>query len=467
MNCTEIRKDIELYVLDGLDEVRIRQVEAHLHRCVTCHQLEQEYRLSLVEFKNQAKRDMPSNISLIGRICEAVQPSLRQARGHVRFRRFVSAAASVAAAVVLTASVWYGWVGRGGDRARPLATRSKTTFAPIRTIWQNANSANVSMSDAYDIVVHGKMVFFVSEHGDKHGVNAVDAASGKTLWHSDLPSCGYLAADNDLVYCVASTSQAKVELAALNRLSGQIIWTFDKVEPSYGPYGASRPAVMSRNRVCWVYEDGVYALDARTGGELWHQKFDNEACLSPAVVIGQSVYVASGNGIYCIDGNNGHIDWHLPCDCHLWPGTKPLIAAGPNRLFAATASKNGKSSIRCIDITTRRFIWEKSVPRVTHLRADSTHLYLRCQRVLALDQSSGNPVWDVNATGCSPITAYDDMICFVDSTREGRLMAVNRYTGHTAWQIPGLHSCSSFVKVGGRGYLNTNDRVVLAFSFGS
>jgi len=87
--------------------------------------------------------------------------------------------------------------------------------------------------------------------------------------------------------------------------------------------------------------------------------------------------------------------------------------------------------------------------------------------VLALDQAAGDPVWQVKAAGCSPVTEWDDLVCFVDRTREGRLIAINRHTGRIAWQVPGLHSCNAFVKVGRRGYLKTEDSVVLAFTFGS
>ena len=107
------------------------------------------------------------------------------------------------------------------------------------------------------------------------------------------------------------------------------------------------------------------------------------------------------------------------------------------------------------------------MPRVSHLCADSAHVYLRCQQVLALDQVDGEPLWTIEATGCSPITACDDTICFIDSAREGSLVAARRYTGDVVWRVPGLHSCNAFVRAGERGYLKTNDNVVLAFAFDS
>jgi outer membrane protein assembly factor BamB len=101
------------------------------------------------------------------------------------------------------------------------------------------------------------------------------------------------------------------------------------------------------------------------------------------------------------------------------------------------------------------------------MSVDSAHVYLRCQDVLALDQGTGDPVWQVDAAGCNPVTECDDLVCFVDRTQEGRLIAINRHTGRVTWQVPGLNSCSAFVMVGKRGYLKTEDSIVLAFTLGS
>ena len=190
--------------------------------------------------------------------------------------------------------------------------------------------------------------------------------------------------------------------------------------------------------------------------------------MSRAAVSGRDVYVAGRNGIYCMDGESGQTQWRLPYRFYTWLGMKPLIATTkPARLFVAAGSKDGRSWVRCIDTSTHRCLWERLVPRVSHLCAAKGRVYLRCQDVLALDQDTGEPVWEVEATGCSPITAYDGVLCFIDRTRQGRLVAVGCETGRTAWQVPGLGSCNAFVKVGRQGYLKIDGSVVLAFAFGS
>lgn len=76
-------------------------------------------------------------------------------------------------------------------------------------------------------------------------------------------------------------------------------------------------------------------------------------------------------------------------------------------------------------------------------------------------------VWQAKAAGCRAVTACDDLSCFLDRTRKGRLIGINRHTGRITWQVPGLHSYDTFVKVGRRWYLKTEDSIVRAFTFGS
>jgi outer membrane protein assembly factor BamB len=222
---------------------------------------------------------------------------------------------------------------------------------------------------------------------------------------------------------------------------------------------------MPGRRVCWVHEDSAYAIDARTGEQVWCRTFTEERHLSQAAVIDREVYVAGRNGIYCIDGENGVNRWHFPNHSKGWLPTKPLATVGRNKLFVVMADRNGKSSVRCIDTSTQQSLWQKSVPKVSHVCADSTHVYLRCQQVLALDQENGEHLWTIEATGCSPITTCDDTLCFIDSAREGSLVGARCYNGAVVWKVPGLLSCNAFIRAGERGYLKTNDNVVLAFAF--
>jgi outer membrane protein assembly factor BamB len=380
-------------------------------------------------------------------------------------RRLSGAAALIAAVFLLAALVSQVVSSRRNNGAAIMSGGVEARLTPARTVWHKANAVGTGMANADDIIVNKDTVFILAGSSAAPVVAAVDAHSGRTRWESDLITCGYLETDGERLYCVGLTGRTRAGLAALDIRNGQVRWTFEATGSPGRLYELSKPTVINGG-VCWICENTVYMLDAASGEEIWRLALEGESCLSRAAAVGDCIYAAGRNGIYCMDAKGGQVRWRMPCRFYTWPGSKPLIAsAGSEALFVAAGSRDGRSLIRRIDTRTRQCLWEKLVPRAAHIYADSAHLYVRCQDVLALDAATGNPAWEIKAVGCSPITEYDDMICFVDRSEQGRLVAVSRHTGQEAWQISGLHSCNAFVKIGRRGYLVTDDSEVLALSF--
>ena len=464
MNCEDVRAEIELYVLGGTDEIRGRLVEEHLSRCPPCRALECQYMLLVTNLRSQ-RQSSPADSSLVRKVVSAGALPLKRARMRKRLVRLTSAGASVAAALLLAAFVWDMW--RGGSEGE-WGGRAEAALTPGKTLWQKANAIGTGLANADEIIVAKDTVFFLAGDDGSPYVSAVDAGSGRTRWQSDLISYGYLETDGERIYCVVSAERGKIELAALDIGSGEVEWTFEMPGASGSLYQPSRPTVVSGGRICWVCENAVYSLDASTGAEIWRRIFEDESCISRTAIVGAGIYTAGRSGIYCLSAESGEIRWRLPRRFYTWAGAKPLIAsAGSDELFVAAGSKDGRSLVQCIETSTQRCVWEKLVPRVAHLYVDSAHVYLRCQDVIALARDSGEPVWEVKADGCSPVTEYNDLICFIDRNEEGRLIAINRHTGRRAWQVPGLGSCNAFVGMGRRGYLKTEDSIVRAFAFGS
>ena len=460
MNCTDIEKEIELYVLGGTEAAQSRQIEQHLRGCPNCRRFQRECEDILLELKAHGRAQF-NHQALKDRIRSAARPLLRRA---VIRKRFLQVA-SIAAVFALVATVWFVGIRDNGPNSAP--SRSSAVTAPNKTLWQKATTVASGAAEADDIVIHDGTIFLLLEKDVGQVVSAVKADTGETFWQSELVSCGYLAADDERVYCVALADQARRHLLALDRRNGRPAWTFETQQTTGAGYGTSKPTIMPGHRMCWVHEGHAYAIDSRTGEQIWCRAFPKERNLSQAAVIGRKVYVAGRKGIHCLDGKDGMRLWHLPNRSDTFLVTKPLTAVGRKKLFVVTAAQSGKSCIQCIDTSSRRPLWQKSVPRVSHLCADSDHVYLRCQQVLALDQKNGESLWEIEATGCSPITTYDNTICFIDSTGEGSLVGARQYNGDILWKVPGLLSCNAFVRAGERGYLKTNDNVVLAFAFDS
>jgi outer membrane protein assembly factor BamB len=462
--CEDIREKIELYVLGAADEIDIRLIEEHLSKCTGCRQIERQYKLILTKLRCQNGHS-DDDSELIMRIQSATDFPLKRIHTRKFLRRLT---ATAAAAFLLTAFVWQIWSSHRENNIEFSPGQIEARLIPATTVWKKANAIDVGFSNADDFIVDKDTVFFLAGVSGAPVVTAVNSDSGRTKWQSGLASCGYLETDGVRLYCVTFTDQAKTDLAALDMQSGQVQWTFETTTMQNRLFQPTKPTVMNNKRVCWISNNMVCVLNSITGKEIWRRVFEGESILSRAVAVGGSLFTVGRNGIYCIDAERGQIRWHMPRRYYTWPGAKPLlIAAGSNTLFVAAGSRDGRSLIQRIDTSTRQCLWERLVPRVAHINADSAHVYVRCRDVLALDQATGKSIWSFEADGCSQITEYDNMIFFVDRTREGRLVAVGRNTGQEIWQVSGLNSCNAFIRIGQRGYLKTNDNVILAFAFDS
>jgi outer membrane protein assembly factor BamB len=460
--CEDIRAEIELYVLGAADKMKSRLIEEHLSKCTDCRQIERQYKLILTKLRCQ-KGYSEADSELIMKIQSVTKLPLKRAYMRKHFRRLTATAA-----LMLTAFVWEIWSSHIANNNESSNSQSKTHLMPATTVWHKANAVGLGFSNADEFIVDKGTVFFLTANNGTPVVTAVNSDSGRTKWQSDLASCGYLETDGARLYCVAFANRAKTNLAALDMQSGQVQWTFETTTMPNKLLQPTKATILNNEHICWISDNIVYLLNATNGREIWRQIFEGESTLSRVAAVGGSIYTVGRNGIYCIDTESGRIRWHMPRRYYTWPGTKPMVvAAGSDSLFVAAGSRDGRSLIQHINTSAQRCLWERLVPRITHIYADSVNVYVRCRDVLALDQATGKSVWNVRADGCSQITGYDDMICFIDRTREGRLVAVTRNTGREIWQVPGLQSCNAFVRVGKRGYLKTNDNIILAFAFDS
>lgn len=465
MNCEDFREKIELYVLGGAGEAESQTIEEHLSKCTDCRQIEQHCVLLLTNVLPD-ERSSFSNPQLVGRILSATEFPLKKARIQRGLRRFLTVSGSIAAVLTAGILIWQVWASRRDENAGSLPRQAQATPAAAVEVWHKGNAFGMGFTNADDLVVDNGTVYFLIGSDSRPVVAAVNAESGHTIWQSDLVSSGYLETDDNHLYCVAMTGRTSTDLAALDIRNGQIRWIFERGAASNRLCQPSKPTVINTGRVCWVCDNMVYVLNPATGDEIWRRAFEGEGALSRAAAVGDCIYAAGRNGIYCMDAQGGELRWHMPCRFYTWPGAQPLIAATESdTLFVAAGSKDGRSVIRSIDVAAQLCLWERVIPRATRIYADSAHVYIRCQDVLALDRTTGRPVWSIEAAGCSPITEYDNMICYVDRTEEGRLVAVHRHTGREVWQISGVNSCDAFVGIGRRGYLVTDDREVLALAF--
>ena len=462
MGCDEINDLLELYVLDGLGDEQRLAVEAHLRSCERCQASEAEYRQWVGQVRHGADAAAPT-ASFERGLCEKLGREIAAVRRQQRRRLLIRVSAAAAACILLALGVWQFAVPRG-QHQRPLGQIAATQ--PIPQVWQLVGAQAVATSSADAVVIHGSRMYILLNDGPLGRVAALDIATGNELWRSNVRSNGYLAAGDGLVYCLVSESGSGMELVALDASNGSVTW---RCPPSGKGLraGPARPLVLNERRVCWSEDDVVSVIDAANGNAVWSKPIVGEGLVSEAAPVGGHLYVATATTLYCLDARDGSESWKMPLDKPASLLARPLLAASGEGVFVATKDSVGTDRLMCVDPDGRRVAWDKSAPRITSLLAAEGSLFVRGQTVRALDSATGDEQWAFKASGCGPATHFDGRVYFVDSSKPGRLVALDAKAGRKTWELAGLASCDAFNKIGDTGYLKTQDGIVHAIALAS
>jgi len=432
-------------------------VADHVAACPDCRAVCDDYRRMIVQLRSSADPTGPRPAFEAGARA-AVRTEVHSARRRIRIRRAGVALGAAAATLLLAVAVGH-LAGNKPDK-RPDGCASQRASAEQ---WRLDGALAVPTSAAGGVVVRGERMYVVRRGDGGHHVAAVSVTTGDLIWESGLESRGYLAADDQRVYCLTPASRRTIDLVALDAATGRPLWRFGG-QASLGLRVPCRPVPLPRGRVCWTARDTVHMLDAASGLAIWTRSFPDEGPLSPAWAWGGQYYVASSRALYCLSGEAGADTCRHPLDASGVLRSRPLVAVCGSRAYVACPTPTPMSRLVCLDLADRRVLWSRSVPRPLHLLATEDVLYVRGPEVLAFDAASGRPRWTRLASGCSPMTADDGLLHLLDAADAGRLVALDRHTGRDAWEIPGIRSCDAFVRSGDLGFVKTLDGVVHAFA---
>jgi len=472
MRCPEIREDLELYVLGELPSARRERIESHLAECPTCRAAEEECRLLVHEIKLGTDK-AGAGPGFERTVRSVVRAEIAAQRRRLLVGRVVATVGALAAMLLIGLALWGGWhagggadqpVGTGPRHTMPANDRTAATaLGPGPEKWQYSGARAAPASQSDGVVVRGDSMYLLRGGPSGACVVAVDTGTGLPRWQSKSHSRGYLAADQSRVFCLSSGGGRKLDVIALSAADGNELWRYSQ-EDSRRLQGPSRPIPIGGGRVCWTHDGTVHMLDAKTGRAIWTRAVPGQGALSAAVAKAGRLYVVTGKALHCLEAGSGRERWAQKLQDDRSGRGRPLLALAGERVYFIQTRLGMGDKLFCMDLGTRELLWTRSVPGAQCLLAGGGGVYLRGRRIMALDWETGQPLWVREAAGCGPLTRIDGLICFVDTSKGGRLVALEQRTGKEAWQIPGIRSCDAFARVGTTGYIKTHDGIVHAIA---
>ena len=452
MDCSEIRRQLELHVLDGLAPAARAKIDSHLARCPRCREIQSEYGLIVEEIRHTAPAAAPRP-ALARSVRSAVAAEIRSQRRIARLRRASLAVGTAAALLLLGVAGWALWGPRGAASAP----------GAMSEVWRHDGAEARSASPADGVVVRGGRMYFLRGSASGAHVAAIDAASGRPRWQSAAPSCGYLAADASRVYCLAPSGPRRIDLIALDARDGRSLWRYTRAS-SKGLAAPCCAVPLAGQRVCWTTGATAHMIDSATGRTLWTRTITGEGPLAAAADEGGGLHVASAAALRRLDAATGRDAWRRPLGEAEAPWRRPLLAIAGGRALLVRVGLGGAGRLLCLDLATRRCLWGRDVHGPRHLLAAGQGAYLRGADIRAYAGATGRLLWARPAAGCGPLTSDSGLLHFVDSAEGGRLLALEPRTGRTAWEIAGIRSCDAFRRIGRTGYIKTQDGIIHAIA---
>ncbi|NVK22945.1 MAG: outer membrane protein assembly factor BamB [Kangiellaceae bacterium] len=252
---------------------------------------------------------------------------------------------------------------------------------------------------------------------------------------------------NSLVPAVWENKVVTADVAGLvtafDRASGDILWEADLETPLSGGVTANAGVVAVGSK-----DAEVFVLDVNDGKQLWKAEVSSEVLAKPAIEDGKLV-VRTGDGrIFAFDINSGKQEWFydrvIP-NLTLRGTSAPLATGG----IALTGFANGK--LAAFNLQTGDLLWEQriSAPRGSSeisriVDVDATPvvygstLYAAGYNgfAIALDLTNGRYLWRNEASVTKDLLVDATRVYMV--TTDGKVAALDRFTGDPIWQAEDL-----------------------------
>jgi len=236
------------------------------------------------------------------------------------------------------------------------------------------------------------------------------------------------------------------QVRVMNAADGDLVWVFpmDPAEDKRGTFYATPVVDDGRVIVASQVPSGgflgqtrnvVWALDADTGGLLWHfdgatgQYIEGGAIGDGLFIIGNS----DGN-VYALDAESGALRWTFETEGRVW--ATPLIVVGSDVVYIGSMDHH----LYALNLSDGSVRWdfhtEGAFASVPALRDDTLYIGDFYNRLYAVDAQTGTEQWyfaGENWFWGGP-AVYGDTVYAADV--DGNVYAVDAETGRQVWHQP-------------------------------
>lgn len=187
----------------------------------------------------------------------------------------------------------------------------------------------------------------------------------------------------------------------------------------------------------------LYALDLRSGAEIWQKRFDAPLKAAPTVVGGELYVVAADSSAWKLDAATGKTDWQIsgtPSPASMVGGAAPAVAGdmvllptpageliAANRATGQVMWKRGVSG-------TRVGVAYASVSDVTGdpvVQGDTIYVGNQSGRVMAMNRRDGAIIWTAQEAAYGPVWPVGGSV-FLMSDRN-QLIRLSAANGELIW----------------------------------
>ena len=363
MRCTEVHENLELLALGALSAEQEAGVQAHLDGCPECRDAAEDCRGLVRQIREAGDEALPGQ-AFEDAVRAAVAGETGLERRRCRVRRVAMVVGSAAALLLVGLGIWSA--RKGTDRGLPA----------LRETWQYASVQIAPASIADGVVVRGGSVYVLCNDDAGPRVVSIHAATGAPRWRSARPSAGYLAADNERVYCLSSDRPRRAEMVALDAATGRELWRY-KPGDSDLVRAPCRPVPLDVRRVCWTVGRAVHMLDGASGALAWRRAIEGEGPVSCPVPHEGRLVVASGRALHYLAADSGEDVWAERLKSAPRGQERPQLAVAGKRIYLVQTALGRTSRLSCMDTETHGVLWTQAVPHTRWLLAAGDDVYLR------------------------------------------------------------------------------------------